>query len=139
MIDGKEDDHRTLKITVFIQQMAGRRIGENKISNMVLNDLYVHVSARDNYASKVQTESICKIISTNTTWIDWTSVSNFMVSAADYFFSYCFVMGLPAHAPLDTTPLGFIRGLRADGKWNEKAGLYGSKGDYVVYCDGHIT
>jgi prepilin-type N-terminal cleavage/methylation domain-containing protein len=29
VIDGKEDDHKTLKITVFIQQMAGRRIGEN--------------------------------------------------------------------------------------------------------------
>jgi hypothetical protein len=61
-----------------------------------------------------------------------------MVSG-DYIFSYCFVLNLPAHVPLDTTPLGFTRGLRADGKWDEKAGLYGSKGGYVVYCDGHTT
>jgi hypothetical protein len=46
---------------------------------------------------------------------------------------------LPAHAPLDTTPFGFTRGLRKDGKWDEKTGLYRSKGGYVVFCDGHIT
>jgi prepilin-type processing-associated H-X9-DG protein len=53
--------------------------------------------------------------------------------------SYCLVMGLPVYAPLETTPLGFTRGLRKDGKWDEKAGLYGSKGGYVVYCDGHVV
>ncbi|MDR2812705.1 MAG: hypothetical protein LBB05_02905 [Puniceicoccales bacterium] len=26
-----------------------------------------------------------------------------------------------------------------DGTWDEEAGLYGSKGDYVVFCDGHVT
>ncbi|MDR2813017.1 MAG: hypothetical protein LBB05_04530, partial [Puniceicoccales bacterium] len=41
--------------------------------------------------------------------------------------------------PLETTPFGFTRGLREDGKWDEKAGLYGSKGGYVIYCDGHVT
>jgi hypothetical protein len=95
--------------------------------------------AGDKYASKVQAESICKIVGADITWIDWAKVSNFMVSSADYFFSYCFVMGLPAHAPLDTTPLGFTRGLREDGKWDEKSGLYGSKGGYVVYADGHTV
>jgi prepilin-type processing-associated H-X9-DG protein len=55
------------------------------------------------------------------------------------FLSYCFVANLPSYAPLDTTPLAFTRGLREDGKWDEKAGLYGSKGCYVLYCDGHET
>jgi hypothetical protein len=53
--------------------------------------------------------------------------------------SYCFICNLPTYAPLDTTPFGFTRGLRVDGKWHEKAGLYGTKGGYVVYCDGHTT
>jgi hypothetical protein len=46
---------------------------------------------------------------------------------------------LPSNVPLDTTPLGFTRGLCTDGTWDEKLGLYGSKGGYVIYCDGHAT
>jgi prepilin-type processing-associated H-X9-DG protein len=41
--------------------------------------------------------------------------------------------------PLATTPLAFTRGLKIDGTWDEKYGLYGSKGGYVVFCDGHVT
>jgi prepilin-type processing-associated H-X9-DG protein len=41
--------------------------------------------------------------------------------------------------PLDITPLAFTRGLKTDGTWDETAGLYGSKGGYVVFCDGHVT
>ncbi|MDR2200952.1 MAG: hypothetical protein LBN94_02490, partial [Puniceicoccales bacterium] len=53
--------------------------------------------------------------------------------------SYCVVTGLPANVPLDTTPFGFTRGLKVNGKWDEKAGLYGSSGGYVIYCDGHVV
>jgi hypothetical protein len=53
--------------------------------------------------------------------------------------SYCLISGLSASVPLDTTPFGFTRGLKANGKWHSKYGLYGDKGGYVVYCDGHIT
>jgi Tfp pilus assembly protein PilE len=140
VIDGKDkDDSNTAKATVFVQQMAGR-FQENKISNIVLNDPCVYVSPGDKYASQVREENVCKIVNTNITWIDsWRPIQNFMVSSSDYFFSYCFIMGVPAYASLDTTPLGFTRGLRVDGKWDEKAGLYASKGGYVVYCDGHTV
>jgi hypothetical protein len=40
---------------------------------------------------------------------------------------------------MDTTPLAFTRGLKPDGTWDEKYGVYGNKGGYVVYCDGHTT
>jgi prepilin-type processing-associated H-X9-DG protein len=29
--------------------------------------------------------------------------------------------------------------IKTDGTWDEKYGLYGSKGGYVVFCDGHVT
>jgi prepilin-type processing-associated H-X9-DG protein len=54
-------------------------------------------------------------------------------------FSYCIIAHGPiTDIPLNTTPLAFTRGLCTDGTWDEKAGLYGSKGGYVVYCDGHV-
>ena len=56
-----------------------------------------------------------------------------------FLFSYCFVLNLSGNVPLDTTPLGFTRGLNKNGLWDEKSGLYGSKGGYVIYCDGHTT
>jgi prepilin-type processing-associated H-X9-DG protein len=49
------------------------------------------------------------------------------------------ILNLPSHVPLNTTPLGFTRGLNKNGKWDEPSGLYGSKGGYVVYADGHVT
>jgi prepilin-type processing-associated H-X9-DG protein len=46
---------------------------------------------------------------------------------------------LPLNVPPATTPLAFTRGLCKDGTWDEQVGLYGSKGGYVVFCDGHVT
>jgi prepilin-type processing-associated H-X9-DG protein len=40
---------------------------------------------------------------------------------------------------LSTTPFGFTRGLKINGKWYSSYGLYGNKGGYVVFCDGHVT
>jgi hypothetical protein len=60
--------------------------------------------------------------------------------SAQYIFSYCFIAHGPiGNIPLDTTPLAFTRGFCTDDTWDEKARLYGSKGGYVVYCDGHIV
>jgi hypothetical protein len=41
--------------------------------------------------------------------------------------------------PLATTPVAFTRGLKANGKWHSKYGLYGDRGGYVVFGDGHMT
>jgi prepilin-type processing-associated H-X9-DG protein len=111
----------------------------SNISDMVLNDPYVYISTGDKYASPVKRESLCMILDNGVVGF-WSipKVTNIIASGTG-IISYCFVMGLPAHVPLATTPLGFTRGLREDGKWDEKVGLYGNKGGYVVYCDGHVT
>jgi hypothetical protein len=103
------------------------------ISDMVLNDPYVWISTGDKYASKVQNEVISKMVGTSIQWANpWSGVSNFMVSGG-HLFSYCFVCKLSSNIPLDTTPLWFSRGLTKQGLWDEKSGLYGSKGGYVVF------
>jgi hypothetical protein len=57
----------------------------------------------------------------------------------DYLMSYFLMCNLVATVPSETTPLGFTRGLNKNGLWNETVGLYGSKGGYVVFCDGHTV
>ncbi|MDR0418508.1 MAG: prepilin-type N-terminal cleavage/methylation domain-containing protein [Puniceicoccales bacterium] len=145
MIDGI-DDHGILKISVFMEQLAG--LNKNSISDMVLNDSSVYISPGDKYASKLNDETLTYFDSDSEKILysgkltpeaqgTLADTNNFLGSAQQ--ISYCFVCGLSADAPLSTTPLGFTRGLRTDGKWDEKVGLYGSKGGYVVYCDGHVT
>ncbi|MDR2372420.1 MAG: type II secretion system GspH family protein [Puniceicoccales bacterium] len=138
-IDAKETQNAVLKFSVFVERLGGRDFGKKAI-DMVLNNPNVYISPGDKYASKILKESLTCVTNESISYLNewWQSASNFMVSA-DCFFSYCLVTGLPAYVPLDTTPFGFTRGLRADGKWDEKAGLYGSKGGYVIYCDGHIV
>jgi hypothetical protein len=65
-------------------------------------------------------------------------ISNELGSNAE-IFSYCCVWGVDPSVPLDTTPIAFTRGLKENGYWDEKYGLYGSKGGYVVFGDGHVT
>ncbi|MDR1590579.1 MAG: prepilin-type N-terminal cleavage/methylation domain-containing protein [Puniceicoccales bacterium] len=139
VIDGKEPGGEQ-RISVFADQLGGR--GKTSASDIVLNDPYVYVSPGDKYASKIVRESVSQFVDGEVTWTGLCSgegiVTNFMIYDG-YILSYCLVMNLPAYAPLNTTPFGFTRGLREDGKWDEKAGLYGSKGGYVVFCDGHIS
>jgi prepilin-type N-terminal cleavage/methylation domain-containing protein/prepilin-type processing-associated H-X9-DG protein len=117
-------------------------------SKCVLNDPYVYVSQGDKYASKVLKEYVIRGAS-NTEGCDlaeltpWKRFINadFTISDGDYggFWSYCTIGNLNGSVPLTTTPLAFTRGLKTDGTWDEKYGLYGTKGGYVVYCDGHVT
>jgi prepilin-type processing-associated H-X9-DG protein len=104
-------------VTSFRDQLA-------ETEDKALVDPYIYISSNDKYATEPD--------------IHWASIDNLMI-VQDCIFSYCFVTGLPASVPLATTPLGFTRGLNKNGLWDEKAGLYGSKGGYVVYCDGHVT
>jgi hypothetical protein len=126
----------------FAMNLAG--YDRSSLSDMILNDPHVYVSPGDKYASKVLKEAIC-IMNTNENKIlycdSFEKTNHFMINNTDYgwFLSYCFITGLPANVPLDTTPFAFTRGLRADGKWDEKVGLYGSSGGYVIYCDGHVV
>jgi type II secretory pathway pseudopilin PulG len=128
-------------VTIFVEQLAGR--GRTSVADMVLNDANVYISPGDKYASKLKYEALTRL--DNTQKITYTSAfastSNFMSSGERdaQRISYCLIANLPSNAPLDTTPFAFTRGLREDGKWDEKSGLYGSKGGYVVFCDGHTT
>jgi hypothetical protein len=109
---------------------------------MVFNDPHAYISSGDKYASKIEHESICTIQNNAIIYTGaFSATSNFMSSGSTGMqrASYCVAVNLPAHVPLDTTPFGFTRGLREDGTWDETAGLYGSKGGYVVYCDGHTV
>ncbi|MDR2371705.1 MAG: type II secretion system GspH family protein [Puniceicoccales bacterium] len=123
-----------------LEQLAGS--GKNNASDMILNNPYVWISTGDKYARKIATESICRFdpgsgkVVANSGW--YVGVNNDLFSGAS--FSYCFIAHGPiSNVPLETTPLAFTRGLCTDGTWDEKAGLYGSKGGYVVFCDGHVT
>jgi prepilin-type processing-associated H-X9-DG protein len=69
--------------------------------------------------------------------VSFPNITNFLVTK-HCLFSYCWILNLPTNCPLDTTPIGFTRGLREDGLWDKDAGLYGSKGGYIVYADGHV-
>jgi prepilin-type processing-associated H-X9-DG protein len=134
-IDGK--DGGICYATVFAEQLAGQ--GKTNSSDIVLNDPYVYISPGDKYASKVRHETLTLFNGSTIIFTSAFSVVSNIVTSGDHCFSYCFALNLPTHESLSTTPLGFTRGLREDGKWDEKSGLYGSKGGYVVFCDGHVT
>jgi prepilin-type processing-associated H-X9-DG protein len=130
--------------TYFIEQLGGAGNGKS-ISDIVLNDPYVCISPGDKYASKIVRDSLCVFNPQNGGSIVPTATFTSNISS-DFapindacITSYCFMLNLPSNIPLNTTPLAFTRGLREDGKWDEKSGLYGSKGGYVLYADGHVV
>jgi hypothetical protein len=133
-------------VTESLEKLAG--CNQMSASDIVLNDPYVWISPGDKYASKIVKDVICrfdsnegKVIVAYPQWNDsfFAKVNNSLFSG-NYVFSYCFIAHGPiSNIPLETTPLAFTRGLCTDGTWDEKAGLYGSKGGYVVYCDGHVV
>ncbi|MDR2812550.1 MAG: prepilin-type N-terminal cleavage/methylation domain-containing protein [Puniceicoccales bacterium] len=127
-------------VSLVMERLAGCDAPNSGPSDMILNDLHTYISSGDKYAAKVTKDMICFFNGTYVHEAGWiTGVSNFMMNGTGFLMSYCLVAGLSGNVPLDTTPFAFTRGLCADGTWDEKAGLYGSKGGYVIYCDGHVT
>jgi prepilin-type processing-associated H-X9-DG protein len=124
-----------------VEQLAGAE--RTSASDMVLNDPHVWVSPGDKYASKIVKETICqfndgekKVVASDEAF----SKANSNLFSETFLLSYCFI----AHGPfadilLESTPLAFTRGLCTDGTWDAEAGLYGSQGGYVAFCDGHVT
>jgi hypothetical protein len=135
IIDGIGENGR-IKASALVHRLAGRY--RSGMSNIILNDPHVYVSLNDRYASKIQQTAICYV---GPNGVDrtaaFTDVTNAIIQNS-WLFSYCFAVNLPSNVPLATTPLAFTRGLQVNGKWDEKYGLYGSRGGYVVYADGHI-
>ncbi|MDR1591044.1 MAG: hypothetical protein LBR92_03565 [Puniceicoccales bacterium] len=134
----------------FIITLAGMTQNPDRfyLSKCVLNDLHVYTSPGDKY-SKVTKEFI--IEETDNTeggnaiavavWsLQHVVSTDFYIANPNYgLFSYCTIANLNGSVPLATTPLAFTRGLKTDGTWDEKYGLYGTSGGYVVFCDGHVT
>ncbi|MDR1303460.1 MAG: type II secretion system GspH family protein [Puniceicoccales bacterium] len=133
--------------TGLLQCLAG--VDRTSPTDIVLNDPHVYVSPGDKYASKIVKEMICqfdegerKIVAIGTPWGGGLpfSVVNSNLFSGNFLLSYCIIAHGPvADIPLETTPLAFTRGLCTDGTWDEEVGLYGSKGGYVVFGDGHVT
>ncbi|MDR1366748.1 MAG: hypothetical protein LBJ13_02450 [Puniceicoccales bacterium] len=112
----------------------------------ILNDPYIYVAQGDRYASKVKTEVISVPMGGDANAhvasyeFSKNDISNILASnKVSVSLSYCTIAGLSASVPLATTPVAFTRGLKANGTWHSKYGLYGDKGGYVVFCDGHAT
>jgi prepilin-type processing-associated H-X9-DG protein len=108
-------------------------------SKCILNDSKVYISLGDKYASTIKGPVIIKA-TTNSYKNGWNAVNNSDLGfySSKFFWSYCVIGNIPDYADLSTTPLAFTRGLKDDGTWDEKYGLYGSKGGYIVFCDGHV-
>jgi prepilin-type processing-associated H-X9-DG protein len=129
----------------FTYSLAGLRPdGKVDPSKSILNDPDIYISPGDKYASKPQKTYLLRSSGPNdgsnvAEWALWENATQDLVSGTCYLFSYCLVGNLSASVSLSTTPVAFTRGLKTDGTWDEKYGLYGSKGGYVVFCDGHVT
>ncbi|MDR2812753.1 MAG: hypothetical protein LBB05_03150 [Puniceicoccales bacterium] len=145
ILNGDIDSNGIRYITSFARQLAGQ--GKVNVSDVVLNDPYIYISSGDKYASKVQGDGNLSVATETISYLKngvfkythcYTFATNCVVTK-EYLFSYCLMLSLPANVPLNTTPLGFTRGLNKNGLWDEASGLYGSKGGYVVCCDGHVT
>jgi prepilin-type processing-associated H-X9-DG protein len=129
----------TIYVTYFIEQLAGA--GKTSLGDILFNDPYVVISSADKYACKIVNKSICvfKNGQVNKAGAYGVGPSNIpFIKRSTYMISFCFVVNLPKDVPLDTTPLGCTRGLRADGKWDETSGIYGSKGGHILFADGHV-
>ena len=61
----------------------------------------------------------------------------------DYPLSITVVNGLAGSVDPSTTPIAWTRGLRTDGRWSslesEQPGIYGDKGGFIAYLDGHVN
>lgn len=120
----------------------GQGVGAGRVGGCILNDANVYVSQDDKYASKVKMENIGRLIDDGAWyWLQpWQGTNNALSSgSSSEIWSYCVVWGLDPFLPLDTTPVAFSRGLKDNGLWDETYGLYGAKGGYVAYADGHVS
>jgi hypothetical protein len=124
----------------FVHRLSGGGPGWQGQEKCIINDPYVYISSSDKYASKVIGEAISGPAGDGGAYLGaYARVENDITTRLGIPLSYCLICGLSASVPLATTPVAFTRGLKANGKWHSKYGLYGDKGGCVVFCDGHVT
>ncbi len=99
-----------------------------------LNDPNKYCFSGDNQTSVVEQNTIVKEGEPSATSTDaWTRIDG-----QELEFSVYLVAGVPANAPFSTTPIAFSRGIPVDGKWPGKEGVYGAKGGWIAFLDGHV-
>ncbi|MDR1591178.1 MAG: hypothetical protein LBR92_04280 [Puniceicoccales bacterium] len=112
---------------------------ESSLERALIMDPHVYISSTDRYASPVSGESIARYLSL----IDNPDssvpnpigvTSNFLTDGDGEVLSYCLIGGLSDNIYLETTPIAFTRGLKENGLWDEKAGLYGFRGGICGFC-----
>lgn len=104
-----------------------------------LNDPSVYCFSGDSLATSVVAKSIVKTGDTTAT------TSNAWGDETNPKFSVSVVAGIPASAPMSTTPIAFTRGLlyedsgsQSVGTWSKTDGVYQDKGGYIAFLDGHV-
>jgi prepilin-type processing-associated H-X9-DG protein len=113
--------------------------GYDKNLPMSIADPHVYVSSADRYASPIVGESVLGNFPGGSNGTAFALASNFLTNGNNGFiFSYCLI-SVSGNVPSETTPIAFTRGLTTSGLWDEKVGLYGSKGGFVAFADGHVT
>ncbi len=107
----------------------------------VLNDANVYCSLGDKYASPLTSDIIGYVdVQGNEYYArPWERVDNALCTNHNEVLSYGLIQGVNPNRPRETLPIAFTRGLKENGLWDAKYGVYGSKGGFVAYADGHVT
>lgn len=109
----------------------------------ILNNPNTYISSGDSLASSVKRDVISIDLQNGGTGFmePWTYVYQpDLQSGEGVLFSYSILMGAVGNVDSpETLPVAFSRGLMSNGLWNDKYGLYGNKGGYVMFADGHFT
>lgn len=108
-----------------------------------INDPSIYVASSDRYASKVVKSVISSAKGVDDTGYmkpyETSGAASELASGDNpVSLSYSFISGVPLESDSETTPIGFTRGLMDNGRWSRRYGLYGNRGGYVVFGDGHV-
>jgi type II secretory pathway pseudopilin PulG len=95
-----------------------------------LNDSSFWFSASDRAAAEAPAAAIAGLIVHD----DGTLNAAFLREEA---LAWDFVTGLGVNHP-STTPIAWTRGLRRDGTWDAKAGVYGAEGGHIAFLGGSV-
>lgn len=64
--------------------------------------------------------------------------SDFNQSLHHYPVSFAIATGINNLSAASTTPIAWTRGLTTNGTWDPSKSLYGSKGGFIAFLDGHV-
>lgn len=108
-----------------------------------INDPSIYVASSDRYASRVTGAVISSGSGDAHGYMApyaRSAASNELTTGGTdaLSLSYSFISGVPLESDAETIPIGFTRGLMDNGRWSRRYGLYGNRGGYVVFGDGHV-